>query len=134
MDNIPSELLKNGGEATTAVLTAICQKIWETKEGPNERTQSVVIPLPKKGNLKQSQNDRTISLISHPSKMMLRVILNRLKAKAEELLAEEQAGFRSGRSTVVNSRVIIEKHLQHHRGLFNSFINFNIGRLTVSDM
>ena len=47
----PSELLKNGGEATTTVLIAICQKIWETKEWLKEWTQSLVISLPKKGNL-----------------------------------------------------------------------------------
>ena len=66
------------------------------KEWPKEWTQSLVIPLPKEGNLKQCQNYSTISLISHPSKIMLRVILNRLKDKAEELLAEEQADFRPG--------------------------------------
>ena len=113
VDNILSELLKNGGEATTTVLTAICQKILETKERLKEWTQSLVIPLPKKGNLNQCQNFRTIILISHPTKIMLRVILNRLKAKAEELLAEEQAGLRSGRSTgerILNSRVLTEKH------------------------
>ena len=99
MDNIPSELRKNGGEATTTVLTAICQKIGDTKEWLKQWTQSLVIPLPQKGNLKQCQNYHTTSLISHPSKVILRVILNRLKAKAEGLLAEEQAGFRPGRST-----------------------------------
>ena len=58
---------------------------------------------------------------------MLQVILIRLKAKAEELLAEEQAGFRPGRSMVeqiFNSRVIIETHLQHQRDLFHNFIDF----------
>ena len=58
---------------------------------------------------------------------MVWVILNQPKAKAEELLAEEQAGFRPGRSTVdqiFNSRVITEKHLQHQRELFHSFIDF----------
>ena len=106
VDNIPSELLKNGGDATTTVLTALCQKIRETKEWPNYRT---------------------ISLISHPSKIMLQVILIRLKAKAEELLVEEQAGYRPGRGTVeqiFNSRVVIEKHLQHQRALFHNFIDF----------
>ena len=83
-------------------------------EWPKEWTQSLVIPLPKKVNLKQYQNYRTISLINHPSKIMFRAILDRLKAKAEELLAEEQTGFRPGRNTVeqiFNSRVITEKHL-----------------------
>ena len=57
---------------------------------------------------------------------MLRVILNRLKAKAEEVLAEDQAGFRPGRSTVeqiFNGPVTIEKHLQHQRDLFHNFID-----------
>ena len=87
VDNTPSELLKNGGKATI-VLTEICQKIWEMKEWPKEWTQSLVIPVPKKGNLKQCQNYCTISLISHPSKIKFQVVPNRRKAKAEELLAE----------------------------------------------
>ena len=126
VDNIPSELLKNGGEATT-VLRAICQKIWETKEWPKEWTQSLVIPLTKKSNFKQCQNYRTISLINHSSKIMRRVILNGLKAKAEELLAGERAGFRPNESIVelsLNSRIIIEKHQQHQRDLFHKLIDF----------
>ena len=127
VDNIPSKLLRNGGEETIKALTALCQKIWEQKKWPTEWTQSLAIPLPKKGNLRQCQNYRTISLISHPSKVMLHIILSSLKAKAEELLGEEQAGFRAGRSTVeqiFNSRVLIEKHLQHQRDLFHNFIDF----------
>ena len=80
-----------------------------------------------KSILKQCQNYRTISLIRHSSKMILRDVLNRLKAKAEELLTEEQSGFRPGRSTVeqiFKSRVIITKHLQHKRDLFCNFIDF----------
>ena len=68
-----------------------------------------------------------INLISHPSKVMLHIILNHLKSKAEELLSEEQAAFRAGWSTVeqiFNCRVPIEKHLQHQRDLFHNFIYF----------
>ena len=68
-----------------------------------------------------------INIISHPSNILFRVILNRLKAAPVELLAEEQAGFRPGRSTVeqiFNSRIIIEKHLQHQRDLYHNFIDF----------
>ena len=118
------ELHKNGGKTAPTVLTAICKKILETKEWPKEWTLSLVIPLIKKDNLKQYQNYHTISLISHSSKIMLRVILNRFKTKAEELLAEEQAGFRPGRSTVAHifsNRIMIEKHLQHQRDLFHNF-------------
>ena len=81
------------------VLTKICNKIWKTREWPNPWTQSLIITLHKKGNLQLCQNYRAISLISHPSKVMLRVILNRLKTQAEEIIAEEQAEFRAGRST-----------------------------------
>ena len=118
VDNI-SELLKNGGAVTTTVLTVICKKIWETKWW----TQSFAIPLPKKGNRKQCQNCRTTSLVSHPSKIMLLVIVNRLTTKAEDLLAEEQAGFRPGRITVeqiISSLVIIESHPEHQRKLFQN--------------
>ena len=62
-DNVPSELLKHGGEETTKALTALCQKIWESKEWRKEWTRSLELPLPKKGNLRQCQNYRTISLI-----------------------------------------------------------------------
>ena len=66
-------------------------------------------------------------LISHASKIMLRVVLNRLKKEAEEHLAEEQAGFRAGRSTVeqiFSCRIMMEKHLQHQRDLYHNFIDF----------
>ena len=75
------------------ILTAICSKIWKTGEWPTTWTQSLVITLPKKGNLQLCQNYRTIILISHPSKVMLKIILNRLQPQAEEIIAEEQAGF-----------------------------------------
>ena len=84
-NNIPFKLLKNGGKATTTVLRAICKKIWETKKWSKEWTQSLIIHLPPQLT---SSNVRTIL-----NKIMLRVILSRPKAKAEELLAEDQTGF-----------------------------------------
>ena len=80
-------------------LTTICDKIWQTEDWPTPWTQSLVITLSKNGNLQQCQNYRTISLFSHPSKVMLKTILNRLKPQVEKIIAEEQAGFRAGRST-----------------------------------
>lgn len=108
VDNIPAELIKHGGETVTDILTQICNKIWQTGEWPSAWTQSLIITLPKKGNLQLCQNYRTISLISHASKVMLKVILNRLKPQAEEIIVEEQAGFRSGRSTTEHHRSIFE--------------------------
>ena len=63
------------------ILTTICNKIWKTGEWPTMWTQSLVITLPKKGNLQLCQNYRTISLISHTSKVMLKLILNRLQQR-----------------------------------------------------
>ena len=75
----------------------------------NRVSQSLDITFPKKGNLHQCQNYRTISLISRPSKVMLKIILNRLKPQAEKIIAEEHAGFRAGRSTteqIFNLRIL----------------------------
>ena len=99
VDNIPAELVEEGGEGVITALTTICNKISQTGEPPTPWTQSLVITLPKKGNLQQCQNYRTVSLISHPSKVMLKIILKRLKPQVEKIIAEEQARFRAGRST-----------------------------------
>jgi len=127
VDNIPAELIQGGGETAITILTQICNKIWETGEWPTSWTKSLVITLPKKGNLQQCQNYRTISLISHPSKVMLKIILNRLKTQAEQIIAEEQAGFRAGRSTteqIFNLRILCEKYNQHQQDLYHVFIDF----------
>ena len=65
-DNIPAELVQAGGDALINTLTTICNKIWQSGEWPTPWTQSLIIPLPKKGNLQNCQNYQTISLISHP--------------------------------------------------------------------
>ena len=109
------------------ILTSTCNKIWKTGEWLTTWTQSQVITVPKKGNLQLYQNYRTISLISHPSKVMLKIVLNRLQSQAEEIIAEEQAGFRVGRSTteqIFNLRILCEKHLQHQQNLYHVFTDF----------
>ena len=101
VDNIPAELVQAGGEDVIIALT-ICNKIWQTWEWPTPWTQSLAIILPKKGNLQQCQNYRTINLIGHPSKVMLKIILNRLMPQAEKIIAEEQAGW-------------LQSRVEHHR-------------------
>ena len=76
-------------------------------------TQSLIICIHEKGNIQKYENYRTISIISHMSKIILKVILRRLQPIAEELLSEEQAGFRAGRSNneqIFNLRIIQEKY------------------------
>ena len=77
--------------------------------------------------MQQCQNYRTISLISHPSKVMLKIMLNRLKPQLETIIGEEQAGFRAGRSATeqtFNLRIRCEKYLQHQQDLYHVFIDF----------
>ena len=127
VDNIPAELVQAGGEAMIDILTSICNRIWNTGEWPTTWSQSLVITLPKKGNLQLCQSYRTISLNSHPSKVMLKIILNRLQPQAEEIIAEEQADFRAGRSTkeqIFSLRILCEKYLQHQQNLYHVFIDF----------
>ena len=130
VDNIQAELVQAGGEAIIDILTAICNKIWKTGEWPTTRTQSLIITLPKKGNFQLCQNYRTISLFSHSSKVMLKIMLNRLQSQAEQIIAEEQAGFRAGRSTteqIFNLGILCEKYLQHQQNLYHVFIDFQEG-------
>ena len=127
MNVISAKLCKIEAMLVEFYLTAICNKIWQTGEWPAPWTQSIVIALPKKGNLQQCPNCQTISLISHPSKVMLKIILNRLKLQAEKIIAEEQAGFRAGRSTteqIFNLRILCEKYLQHQQDLYHVFTDF----------
>ena len=70
VDNIPAELVQTGEEDIITALTTICNKIWQTGEWQTLLIQLLVITLPKKGNLQQCQNYPTISLISHPCKVM----------------------------------------------------------------
>ena len=127
VNNIPAKLVQAGGEDVITAVTKICSKIWQTGEWPTQWIQSLVITLPKEGNLQQCQKYRTISLISHPSKVMLKIILNRLNPHAEKIIAEEQAGFRAGRNTkeqIFNLRILCEKYLQHQQDIYHVFIDF----------
>ena len=126
-DNIPAELLIAAGGNIVDVYTIICNHIQNNEEWPTEWTKSIIITIPKKGNIKLCNNYRTLSLINHASKIMLRVILNRLKPQAEHVLAEEQAGFRKGRSTteqIFNINLLHQKYNDHQLALYYVFIDF----------
>ena len=85
VDNIPAELVQEGGEAMIDVLTSICNKSLKTGEWLATWTQSLVISFPKKGNLQLCQNYRIISPISHHSMVNMKIILNRLQSQAKKL-------------------------------------------------
>ena len=127
IDNTPGELVQAGGDAVISAFHKICNKIWQTGQWPIPWTQSRIITLPKKGNLQNLKNYRTVSLICYPSKVLLKVLLNRLKPQAESTIAEEPAGVRSGRSTIeqiFSLRILCERCLQHQQELYHVFIDF----------
>ena len=94
------------------VLHSICQLMWKTQQWPQAWKRSVFIQIPKKGNAKECLNYYTIVLISHTSKVMLKILQARLLQHVNQELSDVQAGFRNGRGTrdqIANIHWIIEK-------------------------
>ena len=126
-DGIPIELLKAGGEEAVKVMTGLCKCIWKRKEWPTDWKKSVYVPIYKKGDKKECGNYRTIALISHASKVLLRVIQRRLEVFLIPELPIEQVGFRRGRGTrdhIANLRWMMEKAREHQRDLYMCFIDY----------
>ena len=98
-DGIPVELFQILKDDAVKVLHSICQQIWKTQQWPQYWKRSVFIPIPKKGNATECSNYRTIALISHASKVMLKNLQARLQQYMNRELPDAQAGFRKGRGT-----------------------------------
>jgi len=93
-------------------LHSICQQIWKTHQAPQDWKRSVFIPIPKKDDAKECSNYHTIALISHTSKVMLKILQARLQQYVNQEFPDVRTGFRKGRGTrdqIVNIRWIIEK-------------------------
>ena len=93
-DRIPVELFKILKDDAVKVLHSICQQIWKIHQWPQDWKRSVFIPIPKKGNVKECSHDCTIALISHASKVMLKILQARLQQSMNRELPDVQAGFR----------------------------------------
>ena len=94
------------------MLHSICQQIWKIQQWPQDWNVSVFIPIPKKGNDKECSNYHRIALISHTSKVMLKIPQGRLHKYVNQELPDVQAGFRKGRGNrdqIANISWIIEK-------------------------
>ena len=110
-DGIPAELFQILKDDAVKVLHSICQQIWKTQQWPHWK-RSVFIPIPKKGNAKECSNYYTIALISHASKVMLKILQARLKQYVNCELPDVQAGFRKDRGTrdqIASIHCIIKK-------------------------
>ena len=97
-DGIPVELFQILKEDSVKVLHSICQQIWKTQQWPQDWKRSDFIPIPKKSNATECSNYCTIALISHPSKVMLK-ILHMLQMYVNHELPDAQADFRKRRGT-----------------------------------
>ena len=120
-DGILVELFHILKDDAVKVLHAICQHIWKTQQWPQDWKRSVFIPIPKKGNPKECSNYHTIALISHATKVMLKILQARLQQYMNCELPDVQAGFRKGRGTrnqIANSCSIIEKARVPEKHLF----------------
>ena len=96
-DGIPVELFQILKDDAVKVLHSRCQQIRKTQQWPQDWKRSVFIPIPKKGNAKECSNYRTIALISHASRVMLKILQARLQKYVTHELPDVQAGFRKGR-------------------------------------
>ena len=98
-DGIPVELFQILKDDAVNILHSICQQIWKTQQWPQDWKRSVFIPIPKKGNAKEYSNYCTIALISHASRIMLKILRARLQQYMNRELPDVQAGFSKSRGT-----------------------------------
>ena len=126
-DGIPVELFQILKDDAVKVVHSICQQIWEPQQWPQDWKRSVFIPIPKKDNAKECSNYHTITLISHASKVMLKIPQVRLQQYVNQELPDLQAGFRKGRGTrnqIANICWVIEKARAFQKKVYFCFIDY----------
>ena len=121
MIGIPVELFQILKDDNVKVLHSICQQVWKNQPWPQDWKRSVFIPIPKKSNAKECSNYCTIALISHASKVMLKILQASLLQYVNHELPDVQAGFRKGRGTrdqIAHIRWIMEKAREFQRNSY----------------
>jgi len=128
-DNIPPEVLKEGGPALIDRLHKLLNLVWTSGELPADWKKGLLVKLPKSGDLSQCKRWRGITLLSIPSKVLTRIMLDRMKDALDSKLRDEQAGFRRERSCtdqIATLRIIVEQTLEWQSTLYVSFIDFEV--------
>ena len=123
----PVELFQILKDDAVKMLPSISQQIWKTQQWPQDWKRSVFISIPKKGNAKECSNYCTITLISHISKVMLKILQVRLQQYVNRELPNVQAGFRKCRGIrdqVANIRWIIEKAREFQKNIYFCFTDY----------
>ena len=127
-DETPVELFQILKDDAVKVLHSICQQIWKTQQWPQDWKRSVSILIPKKGHAKECSNYLTIALISHASKIMLKILQARLQQYVNRELPDVQARFRTGRGArdqIANIHWIIEKAREFQKNIYFCFIDYD---------
>ena len=126
-DGIPVELFQILKDNAVEVLHSICQQMWRTQQWPQDWKKSVFILIPKKGNAKECSDYHITALISHASKVMLKIQQAGLQQYVNCELLDVQTGFRKGRGTrdqIVNIRWIIKKAREFQRNIYFCFVDY----------
>ena len=126
-DGITAELLKADMEITATILEDLFLTIWDNDLVPKEWKQGIIVKIPKKGDLSVCDNYRGITLLSTPSKVFARVLINRIYDGVDAKLRKEQAGFRRGRGTteqIFVLRNIIEQSIEWNATVYVNFVDF----------
>ena len=126
-DEIPVELFQILKDDAVKELHSTFQQICKTQQWPKDWKRSVFIPIPKKGNAKECSNYSTIALISHASKVMLKILQARLQQYMNCEILDVQAGFRKGRETrdqIANICWIMEKAREFQKNIYFCFIDY----------
>jgi len=127
VDGIPGEFWKLLGEKGMGEVIRLCQEMYEQGVWPEDFTRVVMIPLPKKTNATECSDHRTISLISHASKIMLKVLTKRIEAKARDFIGRSQFGFQKGRGTrdaIGVLRALCERSMEYGNEVYVCFVDF----------
>ena len=126
-DGIPAERFQKLKDDAVKMLHSICQQIWKTQQWPQNWKRSVFIPIPKKGNAKECSNYCKIALISHASKIMLKILQARLQQYVNRELPDVQVRVRKHRGTrdqIANICWIIEKAREFQKNIYFCFIDY----------
>ena len=118
-DGIPGELFQILKDDAVKALHSVCQHIWKTQQWPQDWKRSVFIPIVKKGSAEECSNCLTIALISHASKVMLKILQARLQQCVNCKFPDVQAGKGRGtRDQIVNIRWIMEKAREFQKNIY----------------
>jgi hypothetical protein len=121
-----AEVLKVDTDVTENLMLPLIQAIWTEERMPEEWRRGLLIKIPEKGDRTRCSNWRGITLLPVPSKILTRIILNRIKQAVEIMVRKEQAGFRTNRSCVdhINIlRIIIEQSMEWNSPLYMIFVD-----------